>query len=94
MRYTTTVTYSSYKNVILGHKIDNSAKHLANLSAYNNVTLIHGDNNTKIPLKCSQRFFQKYPELCQLDIFQDAGHNLPLYQAKELANQLNKEILS
>eukprot|EP01127_Copromyxa_protea_P023470 TRINITY_DN878_c0_g1_i4.p1 TRINITY_DN878_c0_g1~~TRINITY_DN878_c0_g1_i4.p1 ORF type:complete len:215 (-),score=4.85 TRINITY_DN878_c0_g1_i4:27-671(-) len=93
MKYTTPVTYSSYQNIILGHKIDGAAKYLSTIGA-GNVTLVHGKLNTRIPLECAQTFFQRYPELSHLDIFQSAGNDLALFHAEEFANQLNKENMS
>jgi hypothetical protein len=93
MKFTSAVTYASYQHVILGQGVDEAAKFLSNIGACN-VTLVHGRLNSRIPVECSQRFFQRYPELSQLDIFQSAGNDLALYQAEELANLLNKEILS
>eukprot|EP01126_Amoeba_proteus_P002222 TRINITY_DN10696_c0_g1_i5.p1 TRINITY_DN10696_c0_g1~~TRINITY_DN10696_c0_g1_i5.p1 ORF type:complete len:334 (-),score=30.86 TRINITY_DN10696_c0_g1_i5:135-1136(-) len=92
MKYTTPITYSSYEQIIGGDSIDVAAHSLMQMKIHN-ISLIHGDNNNLVPVRCADRFFRNYPALCRLTIFRDAGHDIALFKVEDLAVHMHKEIL-
>jgi len=51
------------------------------------------EKNKTIPLECAQIFYNRYSEICEIVVFVDADHDIPLFNTLELANHLNEDLV-
>jgi hypothetical protein len=73
------------------HKPNNSIAAL--LRFRTPVTIIHGDRNPIVPLKCAHSFYNQYFEFGEVVKFVGADHDIPLLNALDLAKVINKELV-